>query len=203
MSSGWAPRSIAWQRAYVAARTWWHEADGRVDWSALAAETVFEGEQLGHWVAAQRGAFADLGQEQEGLLVAIGVEEDPALAQAAAATETLPVGIRAGTIAAEQEGRVPLWGRRYVRFPRLLFALTGTGRVGFDNRVDELQLHARDRHVAKMPRAVPAAAASLEGLQQYGPSGEVRYPLVDRRAEPAGFDELTCPAPADRGPCAP
>ncbi|MFF4345464.1 helicase associated domain-containing protein [Kitasatospora sp. NPDC001540] len=81
----WAPRwPITWQRAYVAARTWWQEADGRVDWPALPAETVFEGEQLGHWVAAQRGAFADLEHEQQDLLLAIGIEEDPALAQAAA-----------------------------------------------------------------------------------------------------------------------
>ncbi|MGW4809348.1 replication-relaxation family protein [Kitasatospora sp. NPDC004272] len=108
-------------------------------------------------------------------------------------TKTLPAGIRAGTIAAEQDGRVPLWERRYVRFPRLLFVLTGTGRVGFDNRVDELQLHAQDRHVAKMLAAVPAAAASLEDLQQYGPSGQVWYPLADRQAEPVGFDELTLP----------
>ncbi|MFD7735607.1 replication-relaxation family protein [Kitasatospora phosalacinea] len=108
-------------------------------------------------------------------------------------TKTLPAGIRAGTIAAEQDGRVPLWERRYVRFPQLLFVLAGTGRVGFDNRVGQLQLHAQDRHVARMLQAVPATAASLEDLQRYGPSGQVWYPLADRRAEPGGFHELTLP----------
>ncbi|WP_380286488.1 replication-relaxation family protein [Kitasatospora purpeofusca] len=106
-------------------------------------------------------------------------------------TKTLPAGMRSGTIEAEQGGRVPLWQRRYVRFPRLLFVLTGTGQVGFDNRVDELQVHAEDRHVAKMLTAVPAAAASLEALQQYGPTGAAWYPLADRQAEPLGFHELT------------
>ncbi|MFD8484104.1 hypothetical protein ACFV18_32745, partial [Kitasatospora sp. NPDC059673] len=68
----------------MAARTWWQESDGRVDWPALPTETVFEGEQLGHWVAAQRGVFAGLEQEQQDLLVGIGIEEDPVLAEASA-----------------------------------------------------------------------------------------------------------------------
>lgn len=98
--------------------------------------------------------------------------------------------MRAGTIEAEQGGRVPLWERRYVRFPRLLFVLTGTGRTGFDNRVGGLRTHAQERHVAKMLQAVPAAAG-LEDLQRYGPNGKVWYPLANRRAEPVGFHELT------------
>ncbi|MFD8483908.1 hypothetical protein [Kitasatospora sp. NPDC059673] len=77
-----------------------------------------------------------------------------------------------------------------MRFPQLLFVLTGTGQVGFDNRVDELQMHAEDRHVARMLKAVPAAAASLEAIQQDGPNGKVWYPLADPGAEPLGFHEL-------------
>ncbi len=106
-------------------------------------------------------------------------------------TKMLTAGMRAGALGAEQGGRVPLWERRYVMFPRLLFVLTGTGRVGFVNRVDELQRHAEERHVAKMLQTVPAAAASLEDLQQHGLNGAVWYPLPDRQAEPLGFNELT------------
>ncbi|MGW2542535.1 replication-relaxation family protein [Kitasatospora sp. NPDC001574] len=112
-------------------------------------------------------------------------------------TRTLPAGMRAGTIEAEQGGRVPLWERRYVRFPRLLFVLTGTGPVGFDNRVGGLRMHAQERPVARMLKAVPAAAASLEDLQQYGPAGAVWYPLADRRAVPVGFRELTAAGRTD------
>ncbi|MFD8598154.1 hypothetical protein ACFV1L_24420 [Kitasatospora sp. NPDC059646] len=38
------------------------------------------GEQLGRWVAAQRGVFSDVEHEQQDLLVAIDIEEDPVLA---------------------------------------------------------------------------------------------------------------------------
>ncbi|MEV7182370.1 helicase associated domain-containing protein [Kitasatospora sp. NPDC093679] len=55
----WCPSwPVIWQRAYATARQWWLEADGRVDWAALPEETVFEGEQLGRWVVAQRGRLA-------------------------------------------------------------------------------------------------------------------------------------------------
>ncbi|WP_331742493.1 replication-relaxation family protein [Kitasatospora sp. NBC_00039] len=113
-------------------------------------------------------------------------------------TKMLPAGMRAGTIEAEQGGRVPLWERRYTRFPRLLFVLTGTGQTGFHNRVGQLQLHAGDRHVAKMPATVPAAAASLADLEEHGPGGAVWYPLTDHDAEPRGFHELTVPGRAHR-----
>ncbi|WP_190214120.1 replication-relaxation family protein [Kitasatospora indigofera] len=106
-------------------------------------------------------------------------------------TRMLPAGMRAGTIEAEQGGRVPLWERRYTRFPRLLFVLTGTGETGFLNRVGQLQLHAGDRHVAKMLATVPAAAANLADLEEHGPSADVWYPLADRNAEPRSFYELT------------
>ncbi|MFD0567711.1 Helicase associated domain protein [Kitasatospora saccharophila] len=74
----WAPVwPIAWQRAYAAARMWWLASDGRVDWAALPVGTVFEGERLGRWVAAQRGAWSELAQEQRELLAALGVAGDP------------------------------------------------------------------------------------------------------------------------------
>ncbi|RPE37048.1 helicase associated protein [Kitasatospora cineracea] len=82
----WAPSwPIGWQRAYAAARMWWLASDGRVDWAALPARTVFEGEPLGRWVAAQRGGWAGLAVEQRELLAALGIEQDPELAAVAAA----------------------------------------------------------------------------------------------------------------------
>ncbi len=86
---------IAWQRVYATARQWWLEADGRVDWAALPAGTVFEGEQLGRWVKAQRAGWADLDQEQRDLLAAIGIEEDQELAAARAAAAAKPKVSRA------------------------------------------------------------------------------------------------------------
>ncbi|MGW4652310.1 replication-relaxation family protein [Kitasatospora sp. NPDC004289] len=104
--------------------------------------------------------------------------------------KTLPAGMRPGSIEDVQGGRVPLWERRYVRFPRLLFVLTGTGRTGFDNRLGGLRMHAQERHITKMLKVVPAAAASLEDLQRYGPNGDVWYPLADHQADPVGLREL-------------
>ncbi|MEV0538132.1 helicase associated domain-containing protein [Kitasatospora sp. NPDC050463] len=85
-----------WQRAYAVARQWWLEADGYVDWPALPEETVFEGEQLGRWVVAQRASFPRLESDRQDLLTAIGIEPDPALVAAKAdgggQAEDLPRG---------------------------------------------------------------------------------------------------------------
>ncbi|GLW74507.1 hypothetical protein Kpho02_68050 [Kitasatospora phosalacinea] len=89
-----------------------------VDWPALPIDTDFEGEAIGHWVRAQRGAWAQLAEEQQDLLLALGIEEDqePA-AEAAAKAERAarPVRARADRFAqhlealrrfAEREGHV-------------------------------------------------------------------------------------------------
>lgn len=87
----WCPTwPITWQRAYAIARSWWLESDGRVDWAQLPQEAVFEGEQLGRWVRAQRASFPGLEQEQQDLLAAIGIEADPELVAAKAAAEAKP-----------------------------------------------------------------------------------------------------------------
>ncbi|MER7850616.1 Helicase associated domain protein [Kitasatospora sp. NPDC096077] len=92
----WCPAwPITWQRSYATARRWWLEADGRVDWAQLSDEVVFEGEQLGQWVRAQRAVFAALDQEQQDLLAAIGIEEDQELAAARAAAAARPKVSRA------------------------------------------------------------------------------------------------------------
>jgi hypothetical protein len=87
----WCPTwPITWQRAYATARQRWLEADGRVGWAQLPTDTVFEGEQLGRWVKAQRAGWPDLEADQQDLLSAIGIEEDQELVAAKAATEAKP-----------------------------------------------------------------------------------------------------------------
>ncbi|MFE3875484.1 replication-relaxation family protein [Kitasatospora sp. NPDC059146] len=99
------------------------------------------------------------------------------------ATAPLPAGVRPGTMEAEGGG-VPLWERRYVRFPRLLFVLTGTGQAGFAHRADDLELIARTRYVARMLRTVPALVAKLEDLEDEGPSADVWWSIADLEAGP-------------------
>ncbi|MEV8099735.1 helicase associated domain-containing protein [Kitasatospora sp. NPDC085879] len=92
----WCPSwPIVWQRAYSVARIWWLESDGRVDWAQLPGETVFEGEQLGRWVVAQRAGWPGLEADQQDLLTAIGIEADPELIAAKAAAEAKPKVSRA------------------------------------------------------------------------------------------------------------
>ncbi|MFJ2191725.1 Helicase associated domain protein [Kitasatospora sp. NPDC087861] len=87
----WCPAwPITWQRAYATARQWWLELDGLVDWTVLPQDTVFEGEQLGRWVQAQRAGWPALEEDQRDLLSAIGIEEDQELVAAKAAAEAKP-----------------------------------------------------------------------------------------------------------------
>ncbi|MFI1524425.1 helicase associated domain-containing protein [Kitasatospora cineracea] len=82
----------------------------------------FEGEQLGRWVWAQRAGFAELDQEQQELLAALGIEEDQALAEQAAAKAKR--GSRPTTSRADRFGQHLEALRRYaareghVRVPR-------------------------------------------------------------------------------------
>ena len=87
----WCPAwPITWQRTYATARQCWLESDGRVDWAQLPAEMLFEGEQLGRWVQAQRAGFPGLEEDQKDLLAAIGIEEDAELVAAKEAAEAKP-----------------------------------------------------------------------------------------------------------------
>ncbi|MCU7827185.1 hypothetical protein [Kitasatospora sp. DSM 101779] len=84
----WCPSwPITWQRTHATARQWWLECDGQVDWADLPMETEFGYEQSGRWVRAQRAGFAQLDQEQQDLLAAIGIaaDQEPAAARAAVA----------------------------------------------------------------------------------------------------------------------
>ncbi|MFE6872289.1 Helicase associated domain protein [Kitasatospora sp. NPDC057692] len=92
----WCPAwPITWQRTYAAARRWWLEADGRVDWVQLPEEVVFEGEPLGRWVRAQRAGWAELDQDQRDLLTALGIEADQELVAAKQAAAAKPKTSRA------------------------------------------------------------------------------------------------------------
>ena len=87
----WCPTwPITWQRAYATARQWWLESDGHVDWTVLPESTVFEGEQLGRWVQAQRAGWPGLEEEERDLLTAIGIEEDQELVAAKATVDAKP-----------------------------------------------------------------------------------------------------------------
>ncbi|MEW1913857.1 helicase associated domain-containing protein [Kitasatospora sp. NPDC085895] len=56
---------------------------------------MFEGEQLGRRVLAQRAGFPSLESDQQDLLTSIGIEEDPELVAAKAAAEAKPKVSRA------------------------------------------------------------------------------------------------------------
>ncbi|MER5353366.1 replication-relaxation family protein [Kitasatospora sp. NPDC002551] len=113
-------------------------------------------------------------------------------------TAPLPAGMRAGTIEAVQGGRRPLWERRYMAFPRLLFVLTGTGDTGFGNRCRQLELTARSHQVARMLQSVPAGVASLEDLEADGPGADNWWPLTDLDSGPVPWWELTGTKPDQR-----
>ncbi|MFJ7912648.1 Helicase associated domain protein [Kitasatospora sp. NPDC096204] len=92
----WCPAwPITWQRTYATARMWWLDTDGLVDWTSLPLDTVYEGEQLGRWVQAQRAGWPGLEEDQRDLLTAIGIEEDQELAAARAAAAAKPRTSRA------------------------------------------------------------------------------------------------------------
>ncbi|MFJ4671599.1 helicase associated domain-containing protein [Kitasatospora purpeofusca] len=56
----------------------------------MPLDTVFEGEQLGRWVQAQRAGGPGLEEEQRDLLTAIGIEADPELVAAKQSAKTKP-----------------------------------------------------------------------------------------------------------------
>ncbi|PBC69682.1 hypothetical protein BX265_7023 [Streptomyces sp. TLI_235] len=104
-----------------------------MDWAQLPQETVFEGEQLGRWIVAQRADWPGLEADQQDLLTAIGIEPDPELVAAKATAEAKPKasrtdrfqqGLAALAVFVEREGhvRVP---RPHKEPPEV--AVTGTG----------------------------------------------------------------------------
>ncbi|MFF2819558.1 helicase associated domain-containing protein [Kitasatospora cineracea] len=93
-----------------------------MEWPALLVDTAFEGEPIGRWVAAQRGAWAQLDGEQQELLAALGVEEDQALAEHAsvkARRASRPVTSRADRFAQGGAALAQFAAREgHVRVPR-------------------------------------------------------------------------------------
>ncbi|WP_030277344.1 Helicase associated domain protein [Streptomyces sp. NRRL B-24484] len=116
----WCPTwPITWQRTYAVARMWWLEPDGQVDWAQLPEETVFEGEQFGRWVVAQRGGWPGLEADRQDLLAALGIEPDPELVAAKAAAEAKPKVSRTDRFAQGLAALAAFAGREgHVRVPR-------------------------------------------------------------------------------------
>ena len=130
----WCPTwPITWQRAYAAARQWWLESDGRVDWPALPLETVFEGEQLGRWVLAQQAGWPGLEEDQQDLLAAIGMEADLELVAAKEAAEAKPKLSRDGPVRPRPGSAGPVRGAGGAR-PGAPGAQGGTGGRGAGGR---------------------------------------------------------------------
>ncbi|MGW7366970.1 hypothetical protein ACWGI8_26940 [Streptomyces sp. NPDC054841] len=89
---------------------------GRVDWAQLPEETVFEGEQLGRWVVAQRAGCPGLEADQQDLLTAIRIEPDLELGAAKAAAEAKP-GCRGPTRRAKlTPGQLPQLAQHGVKW---------------------------------------------------------------------------------------
>ncbi|MFJ9448021.1 helicase associated domain-containing protein [Kitasatospora sp. NPDC101235] len=85
----------------------------------LPADVVFEGEQLGRWVKAQRAGWPGLEEDQRDLLAAIGIEEDQGLVAAKAAAEAKPKVSRAGRFGAGLAALTAFVEREgHVRVPR-------------------------------------------------------------------------------------
>ncbi|MFF2659700.1 helicase associated domain-containing protein [Kitasatospora sp. NPDC058032] len=116
---------VTWQRAYTTARLWWLESDGRVGWTALPLDTVFEGEQLGRWVLAQRAGRPGLEEDRRDLLTAIGIEADQELVTVKAAAEAKP---KMSRIDRFQQGLAALAQfRERERHPQVPRSREGTG----------------------------------------------------------------------------
>lgn len=79
---------------------------------------------------------------------------------------------------AAQANTPPAWQRWYPVFPRVLFILTGAGPTTLAHRIEDLQAMATEHPaVAQLARKVPLGAATLDDLEQHGPTGPVWTPL--------------------------
>ena len=86
---------------------------------------------------------------------------------------------------------LPTWQHHYLRFPRLLFVLTGSGTVALRQRERDLQTVAADNPlVARMLQSVKAGAALLEDIEQQGASAPVWTPLAGPQRGPCSWMDL-------------
>ncbi|MFJ8437315.1 helicase associated domain-containing protein [Kitasatospora sp. NPDC094019] len=80
---------------------------------------MFEGEQLGRWVQAQRASWPGLAEDQRDLLSAIGIEADQELVAAKAAAEAKPIVSRGDRFAQGIVALAQFAAReRHARVPR-------------------------------------------------------------------------------------
>ncbi|MER7755429.1 replication-relaxation family protein [Kitasatospora sp. NPDC097643] len=104
--------------------------------------------------------------------------------------ELTPIPLRLrGTTAAQ--GAPPAWQDFYPMFPRLLFILTNGSETTMRNRIEDLQLAAGDNaRVVNLLRHVPAGAATLQDIEEQGPSAPVWSPLANPERPPCGWADL-------------
>ncbi|MFC9330823.1 helicase associated domain-containing protein [Kitasatospora sp. NPDC057015] len=94
-------------------------SDSLVDWTTLPADTVFEGEQLGRWMQAQRVSWPGLEEDRRNLPTAIGIEADPEPVAAREAAEAKPKVFRTDRFAQSLAALAQFVEReRHPRFPR-------------------------------------------------------------------------------------
>jgi DNA-binding MarR family transcriptional regulator len=83
----------------------------------------------------------------------------------------------------------PVWLRWYPVFPRVLFVLTGASRYVLGNRINDLQaMVAEHLLVGTLAQHAPMGAATLENLEDVGPTGDVWVPLAG--GDPRPWTEL-------------
>nr|WP_280842448.1 DEAD/DEAH box helicase [Kitasatospora phosalacinea] len=196
----WCPAwPITWQRTYAACRAWWLACDGRVDWPGLPVDTSFEGEAIGRWVRAQRGAWAQLAEEQRDLLLALGIEEDPELAAETAAKAeraTRPVRARSDRFAqhlealrafAEREGhvRVPRQHKEPLEVPAM--AAEGAEEAGAEDGAVEVVLLGLGAWLSNQrSRRAKLTFEQLVALGRAGVEWAAELAPVRRETEDAG-----------------
>ncbi|MEU6973603.1 replication-relaxation family protein [Kitasatospora aureofaciens] len=100
----------------------------------------------------------------------------------------IPLRLRGTT---EAQGAPPAWQDFYPLFPRLLFVLANGSETTMRNRIEDLQLAAGDNaRVVNLLRNVPAGAATLRDIEEYGPSAPVWSPLADAERPRCGWADL-------------
>lgn len=93
--------------------------------------------------------------------------------------EAQPVGRRRPTATG------PTWLRWYPLFPRVLFVLTGASPARLEARIADLQaMVAQHPLVAALAREAQLGAATLEDIEEHGPSGSVWVPLAGGEPRP-------------------
>ncbi|MEV7775386.1 replication-relaxation family protein [Kitasatospora sp. NPDC086791] len=92
----------------------------------------------------------------------------------------------------QAQSAIPAWQHYYpANFPRILFVLASAGPTARQNRVRDLQALAQTSPlVERTLQTVRAGVASLEEIQEHGPSAPVWASLADPQRPRCGWAEL-------------